>query len=75
MRYKLVFRGKRGSDMTALIARYDIYIDTKDKLKKLREKVLSKKQREDLRHIPNFHDIKIANENAKDLEYETYKSL
>lgn len=61
--------------MSTLVAKSSMTMNVKDKMEYLRTKAQNRKNSANLRHVPNQYDIKNTNENAKDLEYETYKSI
>ena len=50
-------------------------INNKGKLNDLKEKAAKRKTDANYRQIPNKYDIKTANENAKMLELEQYKTF
>ena len=50
-------------------------MNIKEKLLLLQQRVNKRRKNLNLRHMPNNHDIKIANDNFKDLEYEVYSNI
>lgn len=49
--------------------------DLREKLLLLQQRANKRRKNPNLRHMPNNHDIKIANDNFKDLEYEVYSNI
>ena len=50
-------------------------MNIKEKLLLLQQRANKRRKNLNLRHMPNNHDIKIANDNFKDLEYEVYSNI
>lgn len=50
-------------------------IGNKQSFENLKQRAALRKQKVDLRHVPNEHDISIANENARILSLSQYKTI